>query len=408
MATVIFKATEACNSNCIYCEVVKKHQPAVMTHDLLAVVFSRMNEYLTAHPHETMRFTWHGGEACLLGAEYFRKARELQDRLCPNTKARILHYVQSNLTLLTQEIVDAFKALGIDRVGSSFEPLPNIRGLGAARDSRAYNEKFMKGINLLAQNDLPWGAIYVVHRRSLGLARELLHYLANLNGGSLPMFNKIYLYGGDPHGLAITPEEFADFLGELLPVYWENRVRFPNLQPISRFVDGVIYGRKASVCDFSGKCAHAWLYIGPTGKTSQCGRSGDFEFMSYGTIEDRSIDEILCDPLRDEIQRRQEILPREACRDCRFWDLCHGGCPLDAYIEHKTFLKPSPNCAWVKRFLEKYLEPTVGVRINLPPPAEAHEPVSSLSAGTSRARPGDGPSQTARLPYRVHGTSGLA
>jgi uncharacterized protein len=371
MATVIFKATEACNSNCIYCEVVKKRQPMIMSYDLLALVFKKMNEYLVARPEETVTFTWHGGEACLLGAEYFRKALELQETTCPGTKRRIRHYVQSNLTLLTQELIDAFKSLGINRVGSSFEPLPNIRGFGPSRDSRLYNEKFMEGVNLLAQNDMPWGVIYVVHRRSLGMARNIFYYLSNLNLSSQPMFNKIYLYQGDPHHLAITHEQYADFLGELLPLYWENRTRFPNLQPVSRFVERVVDGRKASVCDFSGKCAYAWLYVGPTGKTSQCGRSGDFDFLSYGNIRDRSLEDILHNPLRDQICRRQDVLPREGCRNCRFWGLCHGGCPLDAYVEHGTFMKPSPNCAWVKRFLEKYLEPTVGVRVNLPPEDES-------------------------------------
>ncbi len=366
MATVIFKATEACNANCIYCEVIKKHEPAVMSHELLGLVFMRMDEYLAARPDETIHFTWHGGEACLLGADYFRKALELQEKHCPRTKGRIRHYVQSNLTLLTQEIVDAFKALGIDRVGSSYEPLPNIRGFGLARDSRLYNTRFMQGITLLAQNDIPWGAIYVVHRKSLGMGRRILFYMTNLNMASQPLFNKIYLYRGDAHDLAIAPEEFADFLGELLPLYWENRVRFPNLQPISRFAERIVNGRKASVCDFSGKCAYSWVYIGPTGKTSQCGRSGDFEFMSYGNIQERSLGDIMHNALRDQIWQRREVLPRDGCRGCRFWGLCHGGCPLDAFAEHGTFLKRSPNCAWVKRFLEKYLEPTAGVRVNLP------------------------------------------
>jgi uncharacterized protein len=367
MATVIFKATEACNSNCVYCEVVKKNQPAVMDRDLLGLVFQRMDAYLTTHPEETIKFTWHGGEACLLGADYFRAAREIQDRFCPRTKDRIRHLIQSNLTLVTQELLDSFRALGIAHIGTSFEPLPGIRGFGPTRDSRRYNELFMKGISLLARNGIPWGMIYVVHSGSLGRARDLFYYLTNLNLDSQPMFNRIYLYQGDPTGLAITPEEYADFLGELLPLYLENRVRFPTLQPVSRFVDAVLHGRRAAGCESSGKCAHAWVYIGPTGETSQCGRSGDFQFMSYGNVRDYSLEEILHHPLRDQILERQSLLPREECRDCRFWGLCCGGCALDAFAEYKTFLKPSPWCAWVKRFLEKHLEPTVGVRIEMPP-----------------------------------------
>jgi uncharacterized protein len=370
MATVIFKATEACNSNCIYCEVVKKHKPDVMSHNLLAVVFRRLNDYLLLHPGETINFTWHGGEACILGADYFNFARDLQEKYCSCTKNRIKHLVQSNLTILTQEMVNAFKSLGIEKVGSSFEPLPNIRGFGADRNSRLYNAKFMEGINLLAENGMSWGVIYVVHKRSLGMATRILHYLSNLNPSSQPMFNMIYLYKGDPHNLWITPEEFADFLGELVPLYWENRARFPHLQPISRFAERIVYGRKASTCDFSGKCAYAWVYIGPTGNASQCGRAGDFDYMGYGNIADKSLEEILHDPFRDRIEKRQEILQNAECKECRFWGLCHGSCPLDALNAYGTLDKPSPNCAWIKRLLEKYLEPVIGVRANLPPGQE--------------------------------------
>jgi sulfatase maturation enzyme AslB (radical SAM superfamily) len=120
MAIIIFKAIEKCNSNCIYCNVIKKHQDVVMDMGLVETVFGRINEFLLANPSETVTFTWHGGEVCLLGEQYLQKAHEIQTRLCPATGGRIKHLVQSNLTLITQGLIDAFKQLGITQIGSSF------------------------------------------------------------------------------------------------------------------------------------------------------------------------------------------------------------------------------------------------------------------------------------------------
>ena len=80
-----------------------------MDFELLELLFIRMNKYLVGHPLETITFTWHGGEVCLLGSDYFNTAIRLQEKHCPDTRSRINHQVQSNLTLINQDIIDAFK-----------------------------------------------------------------------------------------------------------------------------------------------------------------------------------------------------------------------------------------------------------------------------------------------------------
>ncbi|HOT88315.1 MAG TPA: hypothetical protein PL028_02095 [Bacteroidales bacterium] len=43
MATIIFKPTEKCNSNCIYCDVVVKKKPKTMSLELLEHIFKNMD-----------------------------------------------------------------------------------------------------------------------------------------------------------------------------------------------------------------------------------------------------------------------------------------------------------------------------------------------------------------------------
>jgi len=364
MITIIFKAVEKCNSNCIYCGVKKKHQNVIMKYELLQDILQKINDYLLLNPKEIISFIWHGGETCLLGADYFFKAIAFIDKYCSTTKNRIKHLVQSNLTLINQEIIDAFKILGIDSVGSSYEFIPHIRGFGKERDSVAYNKKFFEGVNLLEKNGLTWGVIYVVHKQSLKNPMEVFHILSNLNVSCGPQFNKIYIYDEDKYNLAITGREYADFLGAILPFWWEHKERFSRISPFSDFFDSYTHKINRMGCELTGKCSHSWIYIGSTGKITQCGRAGDFGILSYGDIQNQTFEEAMTHPLREDIKNRVSILKETECKDCRFWTVCHGGCPLDAIMVKGNINQKSVHCDWVKPFLKEYFEPITGLVIS--------------------------------------------
>jgi len=364
MITIIFKAVEKCNSNCIYCEVIKKHQNVIMQYELLKVMFQKIDTYLQKYLDEKINLIWHGGEVCMLGADYFYKAIEFLEKYCKKTQDRILHSVQSNLTLINQDIIDAFKILGIKNIGSSYEYISNIRGFGKNRDSVEYNKKFFEGVNLLEKNGIGWGVIYVVHKQSLKNPMELFFTLTNLNLGSAPKINKIYIFGEDKHNLSISGKEYADFLGAIMPYWWENRERFPNVMPFSQFYE--TYKNKTSRmdCELTGSCSHHWLYIGPTGKASHCGHAGDFDILSYGNIKDQTFEELINNPQRENIKNRVAFLRENECKDCRFWTVCHGGCPINAIAFKGELNKKANHCEWIKPFLTEYFEPITGLMNN--------------------------------------------
>jgi len=339
-----------------------------MSDEVVELVFQRINEYLELNPEKKVLFTWHGGEVGLLGADYFRKAFEFQEKHCATTKSRIEHLVQSNLTLMTQELLDIFRLFEIRQIGSSYDPIPSIRGPGRNRDSDFYNRKFFEGVNLLNENGFTWGVIYVVHRKSLQMPLDIFHFLTNLNIRTCPNFNRVNVYGEDKNNISITSEEFADFLGAIFPVWWKHRERYPNVRPFAGFTENVRDKNLSLVCETSGACSHEWLYIGPEGETSQCGRGGDYGLTSYGNIRKFSLQELLRNEQRDRLAMRQQVLPQTECKDCRFWGMCHGGCPLDACLISGGFLRRAESCDALKIFMEKYFEPVTGLRADFPPP----------------------------------------
>ena len=98
------------------------------------------------------------------------------------------------------------------------------------------------------------------------------------------------------------------------------------------------------------------------------GRAGDFNLINYGSIRDKSMEEILFHPYRDSINARQSVLAASYCQGCRFWGICHGGCPVDALAVTGNLMNPSDHCRFIRRLLEKYIEPITGLKADCPPP----------------------------------------
>lgn len=396
MATVIFKPTEACNARCIYCDVVHKktrRSPTTMPLETLELLFSRVNEFLLERQDEQMDIIWHGGEPLLLGPGYFSKALSFQQKHCSETSHRINHSVQSNLTMFSPDFTEILKKLGINSFGTSYDPIENIRGLGTKRDSKAYNIQFMNGLSLVEKEGFSWGIIYVVTKLSLAKPLEIFRFLSNLSPKGSFMFNPVLIYDGKIDHLKITPEEYADFLGAIFPAWWNHREELPQIEPFSTLTSNLLEESKSLMCCDSGACAYSHINLLPDGSFSHCGRSADWDLLDYGSIFDKSFSEVLADPQRDVLVQRNTILPETDCKGCRFWDICHGGCPLDAWSATGSFLHKSEMCYAKKGFIENYFEPLVYAG-------------STPSAGSTPE--GDGRPEASRPPKRARGSKGTS
>jgi len=362
MATVIFKPTEACNARCVYCDVVHKPQHSKirrMPLETLELFFRRINELLVERPTEEMDVVWHGGEPFLLGPEYFTRALEFQERHCAGTKKRIRHSIQSNLTLFSRELAQILKKLGIKTIGSSYEPIADVRGLGKRRDWKRYNRQFMDAVALLEEEGLNWGVIYVVTRLALERPLEIFNFLANFSPRGAFMLNPVLVYERDLPQIKITPQEYVEFLGAIFPEWWRRRSELPTVEPFASLVRNLVEGENSLMCSDSGSCAYHHINLLPDGSLSHCGRSADWGLLDYGSIFERSFAQVLADPQREVLVQRNSVLPQTECKGCRFWEICHGGCPLDAWSAERSFMHKSEWCYAKRGFIEKYLEPLV-------------------------------------------------
>ena len=363
MASVILKATEACNSNCYYCDVVRKEGTgSTMSLEVLETVLKRIDEYLVAWPQEEIELLWHGGEPLLLGVKYYETVVDLQRRLCSRTQERIRHAFQTNLTCFHEGFVDVFRQLGITCVGTSYDPEPHVRGPGTHIDTDAYNRNFMKALHVLERSNIGWGMIYVVTKKSLRDPLGVFYHLTNLLLSGGVNMNPVLIYDEERKDIAVSPEEYVDFLGAIFPSWWKHRDRYPNINPFWSIASCIIDKNTTLGCVESGECTYRHINIAPDGETSQCGRSSDWKLLSYGNVSDHTLEEILADDQRAQLAERVRVIHDTDCKGCRFWDICHGGCPLDSWSKHGNFMHKSEWCQARRGFIEKYFEPITEVR----------------------------------------------
>jgi len=327
--TVIFKGSNRCNAGCKFCSVGIPGGKIIDWEDVERV--AEQLERLVAHRRiDRLEFTFHGGEPTLLGAE-------LIDRICARVRripAQVGFSMQSNLLHCDDDIIEVLKRYEV-RVGSSIDPICSGRLDGAGKDAfPTWLENYLR----LHELGFEIGAIVVVTRQALGEARRLDEVAESISSARGRPFglqiNPVYAQGkaaGDASVL-ITPHEFGEFLVDIWRI-WEESGRTVSVSPVKAFAQAICGAEERGTplsCSFNGDCSRSHVGLDFDLNVAGCGRrldSGAF----FGNLRDGSLVEIL-DGSEEKgiIARRSDELHDGACKGCRFFPLCHGGCPDDA------------------------------------------------------------------------------
>ncbi len=352
---IIMKPTESCNGTCIYCSAEgAMDKGKVLPADRLPVLFEILAGWLKEQDRRNLRFTWHGGEPLLCGPEYYGTVVTEQRRVFGNEMWRVKNTMQSNLSLVTAKWVPYLRELiGDQAIGTSFDIVDGIRGLAGGRDLA---EVWLQALNLLRSSNVRIGVVYVVHRKSLPRAKDLYYYFRNLDAGLNVRFNPLYTEGRaarkELDGLRITAEEYGEFLVDLSDVWLADNMR-SRVMPLTEWYRAW-RGTFRLCCDSRGTCYETHLGINPDGDVYGCGRASDNGVHVLGNIFEDDLNEILERRSRGELASRSAYLKAGHCRDCRYWELCHGGCPMMAWLYYGDLLRESYFCAARMRLFEHY------------------------------------------------------
>ncbi|MDQ7783045.1 MAG: radical SAM protein [Desulfomonilaceae bacterium] len=313
---LLIKPTLECNARCIYCHSMKPAKK--MTLDVLDTLFKKAADYGKRKGLSTISVNWHGGEPMLMGAGFYRDALEIQDKYF--TRDQVLHGMQSNACLYKGEVREALKELMNEKtMGASFDPFHPTRGLIKGGDSFP---DALEGSLAMMQDGFSVDMIYVIHKKSLDVVREVYHFFKNMRVQGV-LFHPLEEYPGKEYRL--EPDDLAVFLRRLWEV-WEEDDYELDISPLSEWRAFLKDREPIDSCDFglpSGSSLH--VTVSPEGNLYPCPRFQDRDQCCIGNIRDMTFDEIEAHPYASLVVNKKTNLNPE-CRACKFVHLCRSGC----------------------------------------------------------------------------------
>lgn len=331
---VIMRPTESCNLQCLYCynaiSAPQTKMSAEILHNAIKSVLSHFKKVV---------FLWHGGECTLMGIDFLRQALQIQRRY-KTEDHKIINEIQTNGTLLNKEWIDFF-AENKFYVGVSIDgPACLNDAVRLYEDGRGTYEDILRNIILLKKKGIVLAGICVLARHNIDHLDEVVDFYKEQG---IPL--NINPFVGCGRGkvfrkeLAISPEQYAEKMMWLFDKWFVD----PSVKIYEfwKIVKSMFTGYN-NICCYSGECSRDYLSICPTGDVFPCGRWAETQSFCMGNVNKDSMECITQSRPVIQILKRQELIGQ--CRNCLWFEICHGGCPHTAYVYDGTINTPDYYC----------------------------------------------------------------
>jgi len=333
--TLILEPVKRCNLSCLYC-YSDGGGAGVMTRQTLQIALEKAACYAERHGFREIHILWHGGEPLLAGLEFFRAAINILTELTSDLKFH--HFLQTNGLLLDYDFCAFFRDHGF-QIGISLDGpqvLHDSMRIGAKRQGS--HAAVLGKVRLLEEQRAAAGFNAVITRRSLGQEQAIYRYFQSLDHGFRvnPMIPGLNPETSAPY--VLQPGEYGGFLCRLFDEWVSTESRRVMVSPLDLYLKAILAGEPYE-CQQQVTCVGSHLGVKPSGDAVLCSR---FDTHLLGHIHDREIQELFASPFCEDIRRRADTL--SACHPCKYWSICHGGCPHNAWACGHDHMAKDPFC----------------------------------------------------------------
>lgn len=315
-------------------------------------VVLQIKEAFSSTIHQDLTFIWHGGEPLLWGKEKYSIALEFMNS---NLNGFTLHnLLQTNLSLIDEDYLDILKQYNV-RIGFSLDGPKEIHdNQRVGIDGRPTFDTIMDRLALCRLWGVRLGCIVVGSRKHIGRISELYQFMKENNLDF--KFNPLFISGEanqnrDQYG--ITSREYSQMCIELFDLWFNDhngKVTESNFVEIA----SNIALKHTSGCIFSRNCQNNFMAIAPSGDVMPCGRFCDDELrhFSYGNLHHESLVDILPRIKQSEIYHRADYIANSSCINCKWYNICHGGCLHDGFLHSGNFKSKTLLCSAYKQIFD--------------------------------------------------------
>ena len=333
LSFLIKPASALCNQRCRYCfyEDEAAHRAVKNRGMMSEETAGRLIRAACAEAGRggELLFAFQGGEPTLAGLPFFRRFVELVNgSAAPGT--RVSYSIQTNGSLLDAEWA-AFLAENRFLVGLSLDGSREMHDLNRVdAEGKGTWGRTVKALRLLQKSGVEVNLLCVVTGQLARRPQQMYNSLKRLGVRYLqfiPCLDPI----GNARGSAaysLRAEEYGAFLCRLFDLWYEDwkRGEYVSVRLFDDYVH-ILCGEPVSACSASGRCG-SYLVAESDGSLYPCDFYALDEWRLGDLRDGRSLKAIAeCETARRFLAGSEER--PNACRACRWFFLCRGGCRRD-------------------------------------------------------------------------------
>lgn len=348
--SVLIEPTSSCNLECRYCYKGNK-QHIFMTRETFELAAQKVISYCRDHERPLL-FVWHGGEPTMAGAEFYQ--RSFQYCADHGNGHKIAHTLQTNGTLLTDDLLDTFVAhkvsigVSLDGPADYHDTMRPMRGGGATHD------RIIDGILRARARGVEVGVLMSITKHNIGNISNMFRFCQEhkLTFGLNPISNDLHSRHDD---IEISPAEYLKACIEAYDLWFyqsENPIQVNPGYGVTRLL---LSKNRLSDCTMSENCQMHFISIGPEGDVYPCNRFYGLNDYRLGNIVNDHLENIMTSERRRYLaDRRPDKI--EQCRDCSIAEYCNGGCMHHAVVHNGALYSPDHLCTVYKGLVKHALK----------------------------------------------------
>ena len=331
---VIFQLTDKCVMSCRYCfaKGTNDGKASTFSYDVLEKVIKQA--FQTSHTYITFEFT--GGEAFLVGVNFYKKVIELQKKYATKEYENC---IQTSCYFRDEELIDFLIAnnFGISTTIDGTEQIHNANR--PANGEKNSYQQVIENRKYIQSKGVSCGFITTVTKNNIGHEKEIMESFKAL--GCHAFHSNPYIYFSKNQvkdlSIALSGDDFARYLINEFNAWLDAG----KVEPIPLTVDYMlqcIVSKQAShntICTYGGRCLTNFMAVIPSGDVYTCPKFTGSENMKLGNVNTSTIAEMLSieNPvMANLIRQRLEAFKKCEERDCKYGYICNGGCPYHSFI----------------------------------------------------------------------------
>lgn len=325
--TIMVKPVSSdCNMRCRYCfyiDVASRRactSMGRMSSSTLENLVRRAMRYADGQ----LTLAFQGGEPTLAGLDFYRELVRYEKMY--NAKGlRVCNAIQTNGYALSDEMIDFFVREGF-LIGVSFDGTPAIHDrLRVDAAGNGTSSRVLDTLLRLQARGAEFNVLCVVNRYAAEKPEEVFRFLAPY--GYIQYIACMDDLDGSLSPHSLTAEAYGQFLKKSFDLYYESykRNRFVSIRNFDNYL-AILSGGQPESCGMCGVCSRYFL-IEADGGVYPC----DFYVLDQwrmGNVNDSSFFTLAQSPVAQRFVDESRPL-NSACRSCRWYFLCRGGCKRD-------------------------------------------------------------------------------